>query len=304
MTSEQGQPVTHRAALINAAEVAGRGETVLTGLRLSGAVERHPVMSFLALAYTASWILWLPLVVAGESAPSGIGFVLLLLGSLVPSAVALALTALLKGRPGVRALLRQLRQWRVGLDWWASVLLLPGIAVVAVAISVVLGGAVPDVTVAIPGLVVLFAFSIFPGSAGGEEIGWRGFALPHLQAGRSALSASVAVGTAWGVWHLPLYLLGTDERPLSLFGPWVVLTIAASVIYTWLYNGTDGSLLIVVVFHAASNLPLTVLFEPLDDITVPFLIYVALMVLAAVGVVLANGGERLSRTHARQWPVS
>jgi membrane protease YdiL (CAAX protease family) len=75
---------------------------------------------------------------------------------------------------------------------------------------------------------------------------------------------------------------------------WVLLTVAASVIYTWMYNGTGGSLLIVVLFHAASNLPLTILLEPLEDqVHQPFLIYVALMILAAAVVVAATGPANL-----------
>ena len=114
-----------------------------------------------------------------------------------------------------------------------------------------------------------------------------------------AFGASVVLGVAWGVWHLPLFLMGTDFRPLSIFAPWVILGVAVSVIYTWMYNGTGGSLLIVVLFHAASNLPLTVFLEPLQDqIVKPFLIYAALTVLAASVVVAATGRARLTRTRA------
>ena len=267
-------------------------------------IRHYPLASFFVLAYAASWILWIPLVVAGRGSPTGFGFVLLLLGSLVPSAVAILLVAVLHGRAGVRKLLGRLLIWRVGAGWWVVAVLLPTLALGAVGLSVLFGGDAPDVTVTIPGAVVLFVFSIFPGSAGGEEIGWRGFALPHLQAGRSALGASVILGVAWGVWHLPLYLIGTDIRPLGLFAPWVILTVAVSVILTWMYNGTGGSLLIVVVFHAASNVPLTVFFEPLEDeLTQPFLLYVALMILAASVVVAATGPANLSRTHAKQVAV-
>ncbi len=272
--------------------------------RLAGLIQERPLASFFVLAYAISWILWLPLVVSGDGSPTGFGVVLVLLGSLVPSSVAIVLVGVIHGKPGVRKLLRRLLIWRVGIGWWVAVVLVSALGVGAVGLSVLLGGDSPDVTVAIPGAVVLLLLSIFPGSAGGEEIGWRGFALPHLQAVRSALGASVVLGVAWGVWHLPLYLTGADMRPLSLFAPWVVLTVAASIILTWMYNGTGGSLLIVVLFHAASNLPLTVFFEPLEDeITQPFLIYVGLMVLAAALVVAATGRATLSRTHTKQVAV-
>jgi membrane protease YdiL (CAAX protease family) len=270
--------------------------------RLSSLIQQHPLASFFVLAYAISWLLWLPLVVSGDDSPTGLGFVLLLLGSLVPSSVAILLVAVLHGKAGVRKLLRRLLIWRVGVGWWVAVVLLSTLALGAVGVSVLFGGDSPDVTATIPGAVVLFVFSIFPGSAGGEEIGWRGFALPQLQAGRSALGASVVLGVVWGVWHLPLYLTGTNFRPLSLFAPWVLLAVATSVIYTWIYNGTGGSLLIVVLFHAASNLLLTVfLVDPFEDqVTRPFLIYGALMILAGSAVVAAAGPATLSRTHAKQ----
>jgi CubicO group peptidase (beta-lactamase class C family) len=269
--------------------------------RLSSLIQQHPLASFFVLAYAISWLLWAPAIISGGGRPTGFGFVLLALGSLVPSTVAIVLVAMLHGKSGVRTLLRRLRIWRVGAGWWAAVVLLSTPALGAVGLSVLLGGDAPDLAVTIPGFVLLFLFFVFPGSAGGEEIGWRGFALPRLQARRSALAASVVLGAAWGVWHLPLYLMGTDIRPLSLFAPWVLLTIASSVIYTWMYNGTGGSLLIVVVFHAVSNLPLTVFLEPLDDqVVLPFLIYVALMILAASVVVAVAGPATLSRTRAKQ----
>jgi membrane protease YdiL (CAAX protease family) len=278
------------------------GGTAPTRSRLSGLIRRHPLASFFVLAYAISWLLWLPLLASGDSSPSGLGLLLLLLGSLVPSTVAILLVAKLHGGAGVRKLLRRLLIWRVGVGWWVAIVLVSTLGIGAVGLSVLFGGQSPDVTVTVPGAVALFVLFLFPGSAGGEEIGWRGFALPELQAARSALRASLVLGVVWGVWHLPLYLLGTEIRPLSLFAPWVVLTVAASVIYTWIYNGTGGSLLLVVLFHAASNLPLTVFFEPLerDELTQPFLIYVALMVLAAAVVVAVTGPATLSRNHAKQ----
>jgi membrane protease YdiL (CAAX protease family) len=243
----------------------------------------------------------MPLVVSGDDSPSGLGFVLLLLGSLVPSTVAVALVAVAHGKPGVRKLFRRLLIWRVGAGWWAAVVLLPVLALGAFGLDVLLGGDAQDFTATIPGVVILFLFSIFPGSSGGEELGWRGFALPHLQRGRSALEASIVLGGVWGIWHMPLYLLGQDIRPLSLFPSWVLLTVAASIILTWMYNSTGGSLLIVVLFHATSNLPLTIYLE--DDIARPFLIYVAVMVVAAAVVVAATGPATLSRTRTKQVAV-
>ena len=272
--------------------------------RLSNLIRQHPLASFFALTYAVSWILWIPLVVSGDvppSGPTGPGLVLAGLGSLVPSAVAILLIAVLDGEAGVRKLLRRLLMWRVGVGWYVAVVLLSTLALGAVGLSILLGGDTPDLDVTIPAVVIMFVLFIFPGSAGGEEIGWRGFALPHLQTDRSALRASVGLGVARGVWHLPLFLIGADILPSGAFSAWVLLTVAASVVYTWMYNGTGGSLLIVVLYHAASNLPLTLLLDPLEgQIAQPFLIYVALTILAAAVVVAATGPEQLSRTHTKQ----
>jgi uncharacterized protein len=273
--------------------------------RLPSLIQQHPLASFFVLAYAISWLLWLPLVVSGDDSPTGLGLVLLALGSLVPSSVAIVLVAVLHGKAGVRKLGRRLLIWRVGVGWWLAVALLSTLPLVAVGLSVLFGGDTPDVGVTVPGAVILFVLFIFPGSAGGEELGWRGFALPHLQAARSALGASVVLGVTWGVWHLPLYLTGADIRPLSLFAPWVVLTVAASVIYTWIYNGTGGSLLIVILFHAASNVFLAVfIVDPFEDqLARPFLILVALMIVAASVVVAVTGAATLSRTHLKEVEV-
>jgi len=151
------------------------------------------------------------------------------------------------------------------------------------------------------GVVIPLAFSIFPGSALGEEIGWRGYALPRLQAGRSALSASLILGVIWAFYHLPLSFTGQAFRSPSLFVPFAISTIALSVILTWVYNSTGGSLLLVVLLHATANLPLTLLLEPLGGrAMLPFSLFVGLMVVAAIVVVVVAGHAHLSRKHRKQ----
>jgi uncharacterized protein len=149
--------------------------------------------------------------------------------------------------------------------------------------------------------VITLAFHIFPGSALGEEIGWRGYALPRLQAGRSALSASLILGVIWAFYHLPLFFTGQAFRSPSILVPFVISTISLSVLLTWVYNSTGGSLLLVVLLHATANLPLTLFLEPLGSrAMLPFLLYVGLLVVAAIVVVIVAGPAHLSRTHRKQ----
>jgi CAAX protease family protein len=265
-------------------------------------VRRHPLIIFYVLTYAITWTLWAPLVIFRGQLPGPLGLVLAMLGSLVPSTLGLVFVGLLRGRPGVRRVLRRLVHGRVGLRWYVAVLALAMLVPLAVGVSILMGGDTPVVDKTIFGVLFLFAFMIFPGSALGEELGWRGFVLPRLQARHSALKASLIIGILWGPWHLPLWLTGTESHPISLYVPFVVAVIASSVFYTWLYNNTGGSLFIIVLYHAASNLPITVLID--DGLgsrgAQPFLIYVGLTVIAAVVVVIATGAEHLSRTAHRQ----
>ncbi len=271
-----------------------------TGPARPGLLQRYPVPIFFALTYAASWMLWAPLVVFRGDLPGALVFLLLVLGSLVPSAMGILFVAVLHGKAGVRTLLGRLLMWRVGLRWYLVVLAVPLLVPCALGVGVLLGGSFPAPGLALAGVLLTLALSIFPGSALGEEIGWRGFVLPHLQSRHSALGASVLLGMAWGMWHLPLWLAGTASHPLGLFPAFVVAVAASSVLYTWMYNGTGGSLLIVVLFHATTNLPLSLWPDALVDGAVPpFLIFVGLTVVTALAVVLVAGPADLSRHHRR-----
>src|SRR3954454_6915306 len=229
-----------------------------------GLLHRHPVATFFALTYATAWTLWLPLVVLQGRMPAAPALILALLGSLMPSTLAIVLVGRLQGRGEVRRLLRRLLMARVGVGWYAAILALVGVMVLAVWVSTLVGAPTPVVVVTLPGLLSVFLFSVFPGSATGEELGWRGFALPRLQARHSALAASLIVGAVWGAYHLPLFLLGSPTRPFALFLPFALSCTIMSIFYTWMYNGTRGSLLLAVLLHAATNLPLTFVLTPLE----------------------------------------
>ena len=89
----------------------------------------------------------------------------------------------------------------------------------------------------------------------GEEVGWRGFALPRLQIQRSALRATLILSIFWGFWHLPTFLFENSlvaGLGMALF--FVFITFPVAVIYTWLYNGTGGSLLITSLWSTSTTL--------------------------------------------------
>src|ERR687898_544687 len=207
-------------------------------------VRRHPLITFFILTYAIAWILWLPLIVLQDTIPATPGLVLVLLGSNVPSLLAIVLTALVLGRGALRKLLGRLLIWRVDPRWYLVVVLGPvALAGGMVGLNTLMGGPTLSLGMPLLGVLSYLAFSIFPGSALGEEIGWRGYALPRLQAKRSALSAALILAPIWGMWHLPLFLAGwlQGDRTPAQFAAFLVSAFALSVILTWVYNSTGGS---------------------------------------------------------------
>ena len=269
---------------------------------LSQLVRRYPLAAFLVLTYGLSWALWIPLAIFRDAASGPYSTLALLIGSNIPSAVAIVLTLVGFGKGATRKLLGQLLIWRVGWRWYL-VLLAPTALVVGTITLVAVARGGPTAALAMPLLNAIFfvAFMTFPGSAGGEELGWRGYALPRLQFRRTALTASLVVGCLHGLWHLPLWLRGDADHRLSVYRAFLIQALALAVIYTWLYNSTQGSLLPVVLFHTATNAPLTLVLLPLgiDNWVLPFWLMAGFTVVAALIVVAVFGPTNLSR-HPRQ----
>jgi membrane protease YdiL (CAAX protease family) len=261
-------------------------------------VKRHPLITFFVLAYALAWIIESPLVFFGDSVSDTQVLVVQILSSNVPSVVAIMLTAIVLGGGALRKLLGRLMIWRVNPLWYLVVFLGPvALAGGVVGLNALIGGPALSVGMSLLGVLFFFAFSIVPGSALGEEIGWRGYALPRLQTRMSALSAALILAPIWGMWHLPLWVAGwlQGDRTPAQFAAFLVSAFALSVILTWMYNSTGGSLLLVVLLHATVNLPLTLVTD-----VPPNLMYFGLLVVAAIVVVIVAGPKHLSRKHRKQ----
>jgi len=265
-------------------------------------VKRHPIITFFVLAYALAWAIESPLVFLTDSLAGTQSLALVILASNVPSAMAIVLTAMVLGRGALRSLLGRLLIWRVNPFWYLVALLGP-VALVGgvVGLNALMGGPALSLGMTLLGAAIFFAFSIFPGSALGEEIGWRGYVLPRLQSQMSALSASFILAPIWALWHLPLWLQGGPVHTPTVYAAFVVSAFALSVLLTWVYNSTGGSLLMVVLLHATVNLPQTLVIDDLGrQATVPLMLYWGLMVLAAIVVVIWAGPEHLSRKRKKQ----
>jgi membrane protease YdiL (CAAX protease family) len=149
----------------------------------------------------------------------------------------------------------------------------------------------PTYSLAFAGLV----FFLFQVVANGEEFGWRGYALPKLQGRQSALVASLIIGLVWAVWHVPKYLTAGDPHDLP-FWFFTLNMIASSILYTWVFNGSGGSLLLALLLHAAVNtwiVMLPIMPAVVGDLR-PLMIAYIVQDIAAV-VVAAVAGVNLGR---------
>jgi uncharacterized protein len=207
--------------------------------RSMGWLKHHRLLAFFILAYAISWASW-PFFAAGlmprmEFLPVG------------PLAAAVIVIVLTEGRPGFRAWGRRLIRWRVGWIWYAVALLLPAVLVLVTGfITVAFGAAAPGLErLTGSGLLTVFAVRLVNPLDGalGEEPGFRGYALPLLQASRTPLLSAAILGALVTLWHLPLVLFSG----LSVIG--LPTTFAITFLYVWLFNRTGGSVLLTLLFH-------------------------------------------------------
>lgn len=215
---------------------------------------KRGTMAFFVGAFAITWTLQLPAVLARFGAIPGplerymlpVG-----LGGFGPLLAAVLVSRFEPGGPGVRALLRPLRIWRVNVVWYLLALGLPAVAYVAGdAVYTLCGGTHAEHWLWLPGdgqhIAAMIVFPI------GEEIGWRGLALPRLQEKHGALAASQLVGIAWTLWHIPMFIIAGFSP--AMFGIMFMLLMAGSVTTSWIYNRAGGSLLLAVLVHVGAHL--------------------------------------------------
>lgn len=212
---------------------------------------------FFGLTFLVTWAAWLAASALSPGAPSaGAGLPLFYLGVFTPGIVALVLTRRESGPAGLRALLRRLVQWPAGGVRWLVFALgyMAAIKLTAALVHRILLGAWPAFTT--QPWILLFAAAVFSTVAGGqvgEELGWRGFALPRLEAKLGLRAGSVLLGAVWAAWHLPLFLIAGTNTTGQSFPFYLAQVTALSIALAWLWHRTERSLLPVMLLHAAIN---------------------------------------------------
>ncbi len=214
---------------------------------------RGKLLPFFLLTYAVMWASFITVAVARIPVSSPLGVLLLRLGAYSPSLVAIWLTSRASGGAGVRKLVSGVFKWRVPARYYVlAVAFIPVIKLVAALLHRLTSGAWPQMgsesLLLIP---VAIAFST-PFQAG-EEIGWRGYALPRLAERFGLRAASVILGLIWALWHLPQFFIREAAEYGQSFPVFVLQVTALGVAFAWMYARTNGSLLLVMLMHAATN---------------------------------------------------
>ncbi len=207
---------------------------------------------FFLLTFAFTWGTWLAWAALNRQGLAGTGAIFLL-GVFAPALTALALTARFEGAGVVRQLIARIGRWEVPARWYVfAVLYFAAIKLTAALIQRIATGSWPAFGDT-PWPLMFGAILVSMWAQAGEELGWRGYALPRLAQRVGLGTASVVLGVIWATWHLPLFFLpgtGSDGQSFPIY---LLHVTALSVAMTWLYWKTGGSLLLVMVMHASIN---------------------------------------------------
>jgi uncharacterized protein len=282
-------------------------------------MKRHPLLAFFVLTFGLTWGLGACFALFSAQLTAVFGKVsvtnpLFIVAVYAPGISAIIVSGRIEGPAGVRRLLGGLLRWRIGIRWYLAILVgIPMLSAIAMLLCAaltrtplmvdhwyrlfLLGPSGQQIVRAAGAgglwsaiLAILGSFLADPGPLG-EELGWRGFALPRLLKDRSALSAGVILGVIWGVWHLPAFILaGTPQNNMS-FPLFMIGVVALSVLMTWAFMGTSGSVLAAALIHWTFNTCTDMTQMPLALVSVGVLVIAAAVVVAIAGPGLSRSGE-------------
>jgi membrane protease YdiL (CAAX protease family) len=249
---------------------------------------------FFVVAWTITTLALLPAILAQHQVITGPSERYLALAPFAvfsPMLAAMLVSRLEPRGEGVRAVFRPLRSVRAPISWYALAFVVSPLLFFLGVAAYKLAGGSGDVAWFYPPRTAdrIAAMILVPI---GEEIGWRGFALPRMQRRHGPLRASVLMGCGWGLWHVPMFL-ANGVRFGALLGAMVLFFVPGSIVYSWVFNRTRGLLPVAVVMHIGIHTNNSMLSLPDND--VPFFIHFAVLALAAALILV---GRRLRLRNA------
>ena len=265
-------------------------------------MQQHPMFSFFFMAYALSWIVFIPYVLAERGILKGNFTFFYILHTFGPAIAAIVMTSILTGRTGLQNLRQRIRQWRAPWQWYLFLLVgIPALVMIGIILQ---PGAMEGYKGFTTSLLVRYPFYLitaFLGVGLGEETGWRGFALPQMQKQYSPLWGTLLLGVLWSCWHLPDFLTaskggGAGTSLIAFLANFSIFTagvVSLSVIMTWIYNHTQGSLFIAILAHASVDAPevagWTALFPAVSMIGLHWALPIAFGLPALLIILLTRG---------------
>jgi uncharacterized protein len=251
-----------------------------------------PLFLFFFIAFVLAWaVMALPIAQNCNLLSEKLPFeILLIFGSWMPNIAAfIVLGGVIKRRGAIKALLKGWLKWNMHPGWYLLALSPILFGFITIYLFQWIYGYSPSTGLfadpaAFIGLLVLITIT----GAMGEELGWRGFALPRLQLRMNALSASIILGIIWAVWHLPLWFAGLGFEAIPYWA-YLLIGVSFSVMVTAACNSSGGSMLIATLFHLFLNVAVNML----ENEAYPIL--AAVFVIAAIAVAAIFGPKKLSR---------
>jgi len=254
--------------------------------------ENKNLWLFFLITFAWSWLFWLPEVLWGFR---------LYLAPFGPFVAAFLLTYLNEKKDGVIKLLKRGLDYRIGKIWYIPVfLLMPAIAGISLLGAMLSGEIISELMVVSQPWLILgnFVYILFLGGPLQEEFGWRGYALSRLQTRHNALVSSVILGIVWAVWHLPLnFIFGAGpqyEAVFSIFFGSIILMVFMSILFTWLYNNTGGSVFVALIFHTMVNLS-TYVMLPIFETKTGSLYHMVSIIFVAIAILIIYGHKKMVR---------
>jgi membrane protease YdiL (CAAX protease family) len=265
-------------------------------------LKKYPLIYFIVLSYLLHFIL-IKVMISQLSGSITIFAYHLAAWSPNISAI-IVLGFIIKDRFSIRKLLEGWTKWRVNVTWYFVALLPLAVGFISAGIYYLTGGTTPDFSSSASTYLMGLLMCIITGATG-EELGWRGFVLPRIQSKYGALSSSILVGLIWAGWHIPYWPIpGWFPKMQSIpFLAFTLQSIAKSVIMTWMYNNTKGSVLIASLFHLVLNYSLFLGVLPSSPLPMePIIISTITWLVIAVIVVIVFGSTKLSRKSNSEMP--
>ena len=255
-------------------------------------VARHALVAFFALAYLISWPLFL---VAGATHLRW----LTVPGLFGPALAAVLVTAATEGQPALHRLLGRFLIWRINPGWFAFALLLPAATYIIAAHLAPAKAGAPTWSPSRQWYLIPLVYLGLCLVVIGEELGWRGFALPRFQQRWSALLASLGLALPWAIWHVAIRTNPVAPNLGSIAGlAFIPFVFAIAIILTAIFNNTAGSLVAVVAYHASGDVAgfFLKLTARAYDLNVAITLGVALLLVGLLGPTnLARTADRVTR---------